>query len=85
MNINFENTHEYIEYLENSGRITRGCALCMTQYGVCEHASGKYASADEGFIVCEPFGDIGLQQFPESCLREWYGEEYLENIDKEEY
>lgn len=84
MNINFENKYEYIEYLENSGRITRGCALCMIEYGVCEDAIAKLASPDEAFVYCIPFGGIDENRFPVSCLTEWYGKEYVENLDKEE-
>ena len=84
MIVNYENKCEYIERLEQAGLITHGCALCMSEYGVCEDAIAKLASPDEPFVDCVPFSYIDKNSFPVSCLTEWYGKEYVENIYKEE-
>ena len=76
----FANKFEYINYLESNGLIPNGCALCMSEYGVCEEAVAKFASPDELYVECIPFGDIPSGYFPTSCLREWRGEECVENI-----
>lgn len=76
----FNNKFEYIEYLERNELITHGCALCMTAYGVCEEAVKKFTAVDEPFIDCIPFSYIDTNRFPVSCLREWYGTEYVENL-----
>ena len=80
----FDNKFEYIDYLEDNGLITHGCALCMIGYGPCNDATKKFASVDEPFIDCIPLSHIGINRFPVSCLREWYGDEYIENLNSEE-
>ena len=74
----FEDENDYIEYLEQNGLITHGCSLCMTEYGVCEKAVDKFK--EDVFIVDIPFSHIDAQEFPVSCLVEWYGNEYVEEI-----
>lgn len=69
----------YIEYLEKNELITHGCALCMSGYYPCEEAVRKYREDD--FVFDIPFGNLEVEeQFPISCLREWYGEEYVEEV-----
>ena len=80
----FDNKFEYIDYLEDNGLITHGCALCMNEYGVCEEAVAKWASPDELYIECMPFSDIESDYFPVSCLGTWYGNEYVENLNSKE-
>lgn len=80
----FNDKPEYIDYLENNGLITHGCALCMNELGVCEEAATKWASPDELYIECMPFGGIDSAYFPVSCLGTWHRDECVENLNSKE-
>ena len=76
----FENEEQYIEYLETNGLISNGCARCMVENGICEDATRKYADRED-FIYDMPISDMDNEEsFPVSCLTEWYGEDYVEEV-----
>lgn len=74
----FNSKYDYIEYLEENNLITHGCSLCMIENGVCEDAVKKFV--EDNFVTDKPFSDIDENEFPVSCLKEWYGEEYVEGV-----
>jgi len=76
----FENKEQYIEYLETNGLISHGCARCMAEYGICEDATRKYADRED-FVYDMPISNMDNEEsFPVSCLTEWYGEDYVEEV-----
>lgn len=76
----FKDKYEYIEYLENNGLISKGCARCMSEYDICEDATRKYADRED-YVYDIPFSNLDEEMyFPVSCLAEWYGEDYVEEV-----
>ena len=77
----FEYEDEYFEYLETIGLISNGCARCMREFGICEDATRKYADREE-FVYDNPMSDLDdpKRSYPVSCLAEWYGEDYVEEV-----
>lgn len=76
----FKDKYDYIEYLETNGLISNGCARCMVENGICEDATHKYTGRED-FVYDTPMSDMDNEEyFPVSCLTEWYGEDYVEEV-----